>query len=209
MIAGWTGLSETHHHGELDTSVYVIRGTIAFKCGVGMNDFVAMREGQLGFIAPRAVHAENNPDAIWSTGLSIRDTAGVFYYPCEAPASLPDGKTGLTVVPRPAETRSVTPPGSDAVLGALSSHHLRVRRVAIDRIVIDPGATWAAPFATSGETAVLGLEGEMLISDGQDTLEGSAGHWWYLDNESLLTVSNRSREVAAEVLVVRSAPEAT
>ena len=41
------GLSETHHHGDLDTCVYVIKGTLGFKCGVGMNDYVAMREGEL------------------------------------------------------------------------------------------------------------------------------------------------------------------
>lgn len=30
------GLSATHHHGELDTCVYVMCGTLGFKCGAGM-----------------------------------------------------------------------------------------------------------------------------------------------------------------------------
>lgn len=199
------GLSETHHHGELDTCVYVIRGTIGFKCGVGMRDYVAMREGELGFIAPRAVHAENNPEAEgWSTGLSIRDTAGIFYYPCGAPEALSEGGGGLTVVPRPASTRPVAPPASDAALGALSTHHLRARRLALDRIEIAPGSTYAAPRATCGETALLAINGLVRVSDAATLLDGGEGDWWYLDEGTRWSVENRSRDQVAEVLLVRS-----
>jgi uncharacterized RmlC-like cupin family protein len=202
------GLSETHHHGELDTGVYVIRGTIGFKCGVGMQDYVTMRQGELGFIDPLAVHAENNPEAEgWSTGLSIRDTAGIFYFPCAAPTALPEGRTGLSVVPRPAVTRAVAPAhdGADRALGALSTHHLRARRFAVDRFEIAPGATWAAPHATAGETALLALAGAVLVSDGATTLEGAEGSWWYLDEGTRWSVRNPAADRPAEVLLVRSA----
>ncbi|MBM3347252.1 MAG: hypothetical protein FJY55_12250 [Betaproteobacteria bacterium] len=199
------GLSETHHHGELDTGVYVIRGTIGFKCGVGMLDYVTMRQGELGFIGPLAVHAENNPEAEgWSTGLSIRDTAGVFYFPCAAPTALPEGKTGLFVVPRPQQTQTVAPAASDRKLGALSTHHLRARRFAVDRIEIAPGATWAAPDATTGETALLALAGPVSVSDGATSLEGAKGSWWYLDDGTRWSVHNRAADRPAEVLLVRS-----
>lgn len=201
------GLSATHHHGELDTGVYVIRGTIGFKCGVGMQDYVAMREGELGFIAPRAVHAENNPEAKgWSTGLSIRDTAGPSYFPCAAPVALPEGRTGLTVVPRPAQTSVTEPADSDSTLGALSTHHLRMRRTALDRIEIAPGQTYKAPFATRGETALLGLAGRVRVGDGATVLEGREGGWWYLEDGTQWSVENPALDRVAEVLLIRSAP---
>lgn len=203
------GLSETHHHGELDTCVYVIKGTLGFKCGVGMSDYVAMREGELGFIAPRAVHAENNPHTSdWSLGLSIRDSAGIFYYPCEAPKSLPGGKTGVSNIPRPAATQSLTPAEGERALGALSNHHLRATRLSLDRIALAPGQTWASPGASIGETAVMGIEGEVRLSDGNAALEGGKGDWWFLDEGTRWAVANRSSTAAAEFLVVRSADPA-
>ena len=200
------GLSETHHHGELDTCVYVIRGTLGFKCGVDMAEYVAMREGELGFIAPRAVHAENNPHATdWSLGLSIRDSAGIFYYPCEAPKSLPGGSTGVANIPRPASAQSLTPAANEKALGALSNHHLRATRLSLDRVVIGPGQAWASPGESIGETAVMGIEGALRLSDGQAALEGGKGDWWYLDAGTRWAVANRSTSEAAEFLVVRSA----
>jgi uncharacterized RmlC-like cupin family protein len=205
------GLSAVHHHGDLDTGVYVIKGTIGFKCGAGMRDYVAMREGELGLISPQAVHQENNPDAAgWSLGLSIRIRSESVYFPCEAPAELPGGKLGLHTVPRPAVTKPAAPPADDDALGALSTHHLRTPDMALDRIELAPGARFTAPHATRGETAISALSGAVRLSDtaAGTSLQGKDGAWWYLDGGTRWSVENTSPDTPAEVLLVRSQPQA-
>lgn len=205
------GLSAVHHHGDLDTGVYVIKGTIGFKCGAGMRDYVAMREGELGLISPQAVHAENNPDSKgWSLGLSIRIRTESVYFPCEVPAELPGGNLGLQTVPRPAVTKPASPPEGDDALAALSTHHLRTPDMALDRIELAPGARFAAPRATKGETAINALSGAVRLHDtaAGTSLQGKDGAWWFLDGGTNWSVENTSTDTAAEVLLVRTQPQA-
>jgi uncharacterized RmlC-like cupin family protein len=201
-------LTESHHHGELDTLVYAVRGTVGFKCGNGLRDYVALQEGDLGFIAPHAVHAENNPDpALWSLAVTVRDTAGIFYNPSEASEDLAEGSRGIVAVPRPSSMATTVPPLSDKLLGAWSTHQVRARRVAIDRIEIAPGETFHAPYGTCGETALNAVAGAVRVRDvGAGSMcEGGEGAWWYLDPDTEWSVENISPSARAELLLIRSA----
>lgn len=184
----------THHHGELDTTLYVIEGTMAFHCGTGLRESVAAGPGCLASIDPHAVHAEYNPDHSQpSLGITARDTQGMFIVPCEAPASA--ASHGITVLPP--DTASATK--SDAVLAPLGAHHLRVRRLALDRLSLERGVTLNAP--SPGEAAVCVLSGTARIVDRgrSDAAEGAAGTWWFLEPGTHWAV-----EGDAELLVIRS-----
>lgn len=90
----------THHHGALDTALYVMQGTMAFRCGAGMRTSVAVQAGELASIDPHAMHAEYNPDAaIANIGITARDMPGMFIVPCEAPPHTGAETTGIAVVP--------------------------------------------------------------------------------------------------------------
>jgi uncharacterized RmlC-like cupin family protein len=193
-----------HHHGELDTTLYVVRGTMAFHCGPGSRDSVGVKAGELAAIAPHAVHAEYNPDSrTASLGITARDTPGPFLFPCEKPEHTPGGKTGITVIPPP-QSATTTATATDA-LGALGPHHLRVRRVALDRISLAPGAKFAPAGALPGEAALTVLGGAARILDAASTSHAASGSWWYLEPGTTWSLENPAGDATLEVLVVRSA----
>lgn len=203
------GDSMTHDHGELDTMLYVLRGTMAFHCGRGMHQDIQVQAGEFAFIEPHAAHAEYNPDAAeYSLGITVRDTPGAFLYPCDAPAEPHPDRSGIVVVPRAAAPVDATPPGPQAAgLAPLSAHHLRARRVALDRLTVSAGGTFAPAAAVVGETALAVLKGTARLRDDTTsvTLEGTSGSWWYIEPGTRWSLENMQRDSMAELLLIRSA----
>ena len=200
--------SPTHHHGNLDTMLYVLQGTMAFHCGRGMRQDIRVEAGEFAFIEPHAAHAEYNPDpAEYSLGISVRDTPGAFLYPCDPPSETQPERSGIVVVPHTADPINAAPPGEGAEgFAPLSQHHLRARRVALDRLSLRAGDRFAPEEALAGETALLVIEGAARLSDESTavTLEGAIGHWWYIEPGTRWSIENVAASIT-ELLLIRSA----
>lgn len=200
--------SPTHNHGNLDTMLYVLQGTMAFHCGRGMRQDIRVEAGEFAFIEPHAAHAEYNPDpAEYSLGISVRDTPGAFLYPCDPPSETQPERSGIVVVPHTADPINAAPPGEGAEgFAPLSQHHLRARRVALDRLSLRAGDRFAPEEALAGETALLVIEGAARLSDESTavTLEGAIGHWWYIEPGTRWSIENVAASIT-ELLLIRSA----
>jgi uncharacterized RmlC-like cupin family protein len=55
MASGW------HHHGDHETSIYVLKGRVRIEFGAGGASAVEAREGDFIHVPPHAVHRELNP----------------------------------------------------------------------------------------------------------------------------------------------------
>jgi uncharacterized RmlC-like cupin family protein len=54
------GRTEVHHHGDCETSIYIIKGRARFYSGEGLRDVVEADEGDFVFVPAREVHVEAN-----------------------------------------------------------------------------------------------------------------------------------------------------
>ena len=54
------GRSEVHHHGDCETSIYVLRGRARFRSGDGLRDVETAAAGDFVYIAAHEVHVEEN-----------------------------------------------------------------------------------------------------------------------------------------------------
>lgn len=80
----WSGLMHTepgvtsgwHHHGEHETSVYVLAGALRLEFGPGGQDAVDAGPGQFVHVPAHVVHRESNPTAEVSTVIIARAGAG-------------------------------------------------------------------------------------------------------------------------------------
>jgi len=54
------GRTEVHHHGECETSIYILKGRARFYSGEGLRDIVEGDEGDFIFVPAREVHVEAN-----------------------------------------------------------------------------------------------------------------------------------------------------
>ena len=54
------GRTEVHHHGECETSIYILKGTARFYWGDGLNDIVDADEGDFVYVPAFEVHVEEN-----------------------------------------------------------------------------------------------------------------------------------------------------
>ncbi len=65
----WAGLSRTeghmtsgwHHHGEHDSTIYVVSGVLRMESGPGGTDVVEARAGDFVHVPKGAIHREGNP----------------------------------------------------------------------------------------------------------------------------------------------------
>ncbi len=55
MVSGW------HHHGEHDTSIYVVDGAIRLESGPGGASVVEARPGDFVHVPAGVIHRESNP----------------------------------------------------------------------------------------------------------------------------------------------------
>ena len=57
MTSGW------HHHGDYDTSIYVVSGALRMEFGPGGNDTIDAVPGDFLHVPKGAIHREGNPSA--------------------------------------------------------------------------------------------------------------------------------------------------
>ena len=55
MVSGW------HHHGEYESSIYVVSGALRMEFGPGGRDVLEAADGDFVYVAPHAIHREETP----------------------------------------------------------------------------------------------------------------------------------------------------
>lgn len=85
------GRTEVHHHGECETSIYILRGRARFYSGDGLADIVEAQEGDFVYVPAFEVHVEENAsDADELVVLLSRNCDGsVVHYVDATPPSPP------------------------------------------------------------------------------------------------------------------------
>lgn len=81
MVSGW------HHHGEYETSIYVISGALRMEFGPGGADVLEAGPGDFVYVAPHAIHREGNPSEEESTLVVVRSGRGEPVTNVDGPAS--------------------------------------------------------------------------------------------------------------------------
>ena len=69
-VSGW------HHHGDYESTIYVISGALRMEFGPGGGDVIDAGPGDFLFVAPGAVHRESNPGDVGSEIVVVRSGSG-------------------------------------------------------------------------------------------------------------------------------------
>ena len=80
MVSGW------HHHGEYETSIYVVSGALRMESGPGGAEVLDAAPGDFVYVPAYAVHREGNPSAEESTLVVVRGGTGEPVFNVDAPA---------------------------------------------------------------------------------------------------------------------------
>ena len=80
MISGW------HHHGDYDTSIYVIDGALRMESGSNGESVVEAGSGDFLHVPRGAVHREGNPEATASHIVVVRSGTGPAVINVDGPA---------------------------------------------------------------------------------------------------------------------------
>lgn len=70
MVSGW------HHHGEHESSIYILTGSLQMEFGLGGQDAFDARPGDFVFIGKGVVHREGNPSTEQGTMVVVRAGQG-------------------------------------------------------------------------------------------------------------------------------------
>jgi uncharacterized RmlC-like cupin family protein len=70
MVSGW------HHHGDYQSTIYVLSGTLRMEFGPGGRDVIDAGPGDFLFVAAGAVHRESNPGEEASEIVVVRSGSG-------------------------------------------------------------------------------------------------------------------------------------
>lgn len=81
MVSGW------HHHGEYDTSIYVVSGVLRMESGPGGESVVEARPGDFLHVPKGAIHRESNPGDEESQIVVVRVGRGPTVTNVKAPAN--------------------------------------------------------------------------------------------------------------------------
>jgi uncharacterized RmlC-like cupin family protein len=81
MVSGW------HHHGEYESSIYVVSGSLRMEFGAGGSEVVEASPGDFVYVAPHAIHREGNPSHVESTLIVVRAGSGEPVFNVEGPAT--------------------------------------------------------------------------------------------------------------------------
>jgi uncharacterized RmlC-like cupin family protein len=81
MVSGW------HHHGEYETSIFVVSGALKMEFGPGGQETLEAAPGDFLYVAPRAIHREGNPSDVESALIVVRAGAGEPVFNVEGPAA--------------------------------------------------------------------------------------------------------------------------
>jgi uncharacterized RmlC-like cupin family protein len=80
MTTGW------HHHGDYDTSIYVVRGLLRMESGPGGSQVVDARPGDFLHVPKGAIHREGNPGSEESHLVVVRAGRGPAVVNVDGPA---------------------------------------------------------------------------------------------------------------------------
>jgi uncharacterized RmlC-like cupin family protein len=91
----WTGTVDTdpgaisgwHHHGDHDTTLYVVRGRMRLQSGPAGSVVVDAGPGDFLHVPPYAVHRESNPGEQVATAVIVRSGEGPPTTNVEGPAA--------------------------------------------------------------------------------------------------------------------------
>lgn len=70
MVSGW------HHHGEYESTIYVLSGALRMEFGPGGTEVLEAGPGDFLYVAPGAVHREANPTDQESQIVVVRSGSG-------------------------------------------------------------------------------------------------------------------------------------
>ena len=80
-VAGW------HHHGEHESTIYVLSGALRMEFGPGGRDAVDAGPGDFVYVPQHAVHREANPTAAQSEIVVVRGGTGPAVFNVDGPAA--------------------------------------------------------------------------------------------------------------------------
>ena len=80
MVSGW------HHHGDYDTSIYVVRGSVRMESGPGGSQVVDAGPGDFLYVPKGAIHREGNPGSEESHLVVVRAGRGPTVVNVDGPA---------------------------------------------------------------------------------------------------------------------------
>ena len=70
MVSGW------HHHGEYESTIYVLTGSLRMEFGAGGEEAFVAGPGDFVFVGKHAVHRESDPSAEETTLVVVRAGQG-------------------------------------------------------------------------------------------------------------------------------------
>jgi uncharacterized RmlC-like cupin family protein len=79
-VSGW------HHHGDHESSIYVVSGALRMEFGPGGEDVLDARPGDFLYVAPHAIHREGNPTDEPSAIVVVRAGSGEAVVNVDGPA---------------------------------------------------------------------------------------------------------------------------
>ena len=79
MVSGW------HHHGEYESSIYVLSGSIRMEFGTAGEEAFEAGPGDFVFVGKHIVHREGNPSDRQSTFVVVRAGEGEPVFNVEGP----------------------------------------------------------------------------------------------------------------------------
>ena len=90
----WAGLvraeprsaSGWHHHGDYETTIYVVEGSLRLEFGPGGSRSVEAGPGDFLFVPPGAIHRESNPSDQEARAVVVRAGSGVPVVNVDGPA---------------------------------------------------------------------------------------------------------------------------
>lgn len=87
MISGW------HHHGDYDTSIYVVSGGLRMECGPGGTVVVEAGPGDFLHVPKGAIHRESNPQSTDGQAVVVRAGQGPPVFNVDGPAPALSART--------------------------------------------------------------------------------------------------------------------
>jgi uncharacterized RmlC-like cupin family protein len=79
MVSGW------HHHGNYESTIYVLSGSLRMEFGPGGRDVIEAAPGDFLYVAPGAIHRESNPSPDESQIVVVRSGSGEPVFNVDAP----------------------------------------------------------------------------------------------------------------------------
>jgi uncharacterized RmlC-like cupin family protein len=80
MISAW------HHHGDYESSIYVLTGVFRMEFGAQGEDVIDAGPGDFVYVAPHAVHREGNPSADAGSAVVVRAGHGEPVFNVDGPS---------------------------------------------------------------------------------------------------------------------------